>query len=67
MVLQKHGNTNGTTDIDDYVNNSDAPELSSARIQLELKAFQLSLARLVLFLAQLGFWKKGRNELFVPF
>ena len=35
--------------------NSDAPELSSARIQLELEDFQLGLARLVGFSSQLVF------------
>ena len=32
-----------------WINSSDAPELSSARIQLELEAFQLGSARLVGF------------------
>ena len=41
--------------------------LSSARIQLELEAFQLGSARLVRFLGQLVLQKFGQIELFVDF
>ena len=41
--------------------------LASARIQLELEAFQLSSARLVRFLGQLILRKFGQIELFVDF
>ena len=50
-----------------YVITSDAPELSSARIQLELEDFQLGSARLVRFWAQLILQKIWHNELFVLF
>ena len=41
--------------------------LGSARIQLELEAFQLGSARLVQFLVQLVLRKFGHFELFVDF
>ena len=50
-----------------YTSTSDAPELSSARIQLELEDFQLGSARLVRFWAQLILQKIWHNELFVLF
>ena len=46
---------------------SDAPELSSARIQLELEDFQLGSAVLVRFWAQLILQKIWHNELFALF
>ena len=46
---------------------SDAPELSLARIQLELEAFQLISALLVEFLAHLALQKIWQIELFVLF